>query len=172
MTLDFKAAGHQVYMIGTPQNDIASSEYLRIVHGIDLSPAPHFDLDEEFHIQHNLKAIIKKEMVESAHDVSEGGLFVALMESAMIRGLGFDIETDTNFRKDAYLFGESQSRVVVSVTEEMEDELVNHLNSHNVPFTKLGEVTEGKLAIDGESFGEIGQWKQTYNDLLAEKMEA
>ncbi len=172
MTLDFKAAGHQVYMIGTPQNDIASSEYLRIVHGIDLSPAPHFDLDEEFHIQHNLKAIIKKEMVESAHDVSEGGLFVALMESAMIRELGFDIETDTNFRKDAYLFGESQSRVVVSVTEEMEDELVNHLNSHNVPFTKLGEVTEGKLSIDGESFGEIGQWKQTYNDLLAEKMEA
>lgn len=172
MTLDFKAAGHQIYMIGTPQNDIASSEYLRLVHGIDLSPAPHFDLDEEFHIQHNLKAIIKKEMVESAHDVSEGGLFVALVESAMVNGLGFDIETDTNFRKDAYLFGESQSRVVVSVAEEMEDELVNYLNSHNVPFTKLGEVTESQIAIDTEDFGEIADWKHTYDNLLAERIEA
>ncbi len=172
MTLDFKAAGHQIYMIGTPQNDIASSEYLRILHGVDLSPAPHFDLDEEFHIQHNLKAIIKKEMVQSAHDVSEGGVFAALMESAMVNNLGFDIETDTNFRKDAYLFGESQSRIVVSVTENMEDELVNYLNAHNVPFTKLGEVTEQQISIDKEDFGKVQAWKQIYDNLLTTRMEA
>lgn len=171
MTLHFKAPRHQIYMIGTPQNDIASSEYLRIVHGIELSPAPHFDLDEEFHIQQNLKALIKEEMIESAHDISEGGLFTALMESAMVKNLGFDIETDTNFRKDAYLFGESQSRIVVSVALDLEDDLVNYLNSHNVPFTKLGEVTGGEIVIDNEDFGVITDWKQGYDNLLGDKME-
>lgn len=171
MTLDFKAAGHHIYMVGTPQNDIACSEYLRIMHGIDLTPAPYFDLDEEFHVQNNLKAIIKKGMIASAHDVSEGGLFVALMESAMVHNLGFDIETDTNFRKDAYLFGESQSRIVVSVASESEDELVNYLNSHNVPFTKLGEVTDQEIFIDGEDFGEVQAWKTVYDNWLFDKME-
>ncbi len=172
MTLDFKAPRHQIYMIGTPHNDIACSEYLRIVHKIELSPAPHFDLDEEYHIQQNLKALIKEEMIESAHDISEGGLFTALMESAMIRSLGFDIETDSNFRKDAYLFGESQSRVVVSVALDTEDDLVNYLNSHNVPFTKLGEVTRGDIIVDGEDFGVISEWKSIYDNYLSQKMES
>ena len=118
-TLDFKEVGNQIYMIGTPHNDLGSSEYLRVIHEVEFSPAPIFDLDEEFHIQYNLKKIIKKGMIESAHDISEGGLFAALIESALPNNLGFDIETDPNFRKDAYLFGESQSRVVISVKPEI-----------------------------------------------------
>jgi phosphoribosylformylglycinamidine synthase len=171
MTLDFKAPGHPIYMIGTPQNDIACSEYLRIVHKVNLSPAPHFDLDEEYHIQLNVKALIKNGMIQSAHDISEGGLFTTLLESAMVNGLGFDVETDSNFRKDAYLFGESQSRVVVSCTPGLEDELVNYLNSHNVPFTKLGEVTGENIVIDREDYGALPEWKALYDNYLHQKME-
>ncbi|HMN91284.1 MAG TPA: AIR synthase-related protein, partial [Saprospiraceae bacterium] len=169
-TLDFKKAGHQIYMIGTPHNDIACSEYLRVIHGVELSPPPHFDLDEEFHIQHNLKIMIREGMIQSAHDISEGGLFVTLLESAMVNGLGFDVETDTNFRKDAYLFGESQSRVVVTVALDVEDDLVNYLNTHNVPFTKLGEVSGTNVVIDKTDFGPITTWKTLYDNTLAEKM--
>lgn len=172
MTLDFKAPGHPIYMIGTPQNDVACSEYLRVVHGIELSPPPYFDLDEEYHIQQNIKALIKNNMIQSAHDISEGGLFTALLESAMVNNLGFDIETDGNFRKDAYLFGESQSRVIVSCTFEVEDELVNYLNSHNVPFTKLGEVTGEQIVIDRDDFGALSEWKTGYDTYLGDKMEA
>ncbi len=172
MSLDFKAPGHQIYMIGTPQNDIACSEYLRIVHKVELSSAPHFDLDEEYHIQQNIRTLIKNGMIQSAHDISEGGLFTTLVESAMVNGLGFDVETDANFRKDAYLFGESQSRVVVSVTLELEDDLVNFLNSHNVPFTKLGEVTGDRITIDREDYGKVGEWSALYNNYLHQKMEA
>lgn len=171
MTLDFKAPGHQIYMIGTPQNDIACSEYLRIVHKVQLSPAPYFDLDEEFHIQQHIKTLIKNKMIKSAHDISEGGLFTTLVESAMVNNLGFDVETDGNFRKDAYLFGESQSRVVVSCTLELEDELVNYLNSHNVPFTKLGEVTGEDITIDREEYGKVKDWKILYDNYLYDKME-
>ncbi len=77
---------------------------------------PHFDLDEELKLQQKLSELIREGVVSSAHDVSEGGLFVTLLESAFHRDLGFDVvASDYNLRKDAYWFGESQSRVVVTV---------------------------------------------------------
>lgn len=170
-TLDFKAPGDIIYMIGTPTNDINSSEYLRLIHNIHLSPPPSFDLDEEYSVQYNLKRIIRKGMIQSAHDISDGGLFVTLLESAMVNNLGFNLETDDNFRKDAYLFGESQSRIVVSTTEDMEDELVSYLNSNNVAFSRLGEVTKEELIVDGRNFGPIQDWKLVYETSIGKKME-
>ncbi len=170
MTLYFKEEGHQIYMIGTPQNDLGSSVYLRTVHGITRSPAPVFDLDEERQIQHNLKKIIKMGLIQSAHSISEGGLFVCLLECAMFNNLGFDIEADTNFRKDAYLFGESQSRIVVTTTEEAEDELVNYLNSNNAPFSKLGEVTGKYAVVDGKKLDAISKWKAFFDNFMTDKL--
>jgi len=170
MTLSFKSAGDQIYMVGTPSNDLGSSEYLRHVHGIIYSPAPHFDLNEEYQVQQIIAACIGKRYIDSAHDVSEGGLFLTLLESAMAGGLGFDIETDANFRKDAYLFGESQSRIVVSVKPENEDELVNHLNANNVSFTRLGEVIAHQIIIDEENFGTIASWQEHYQNFLGSMM--
>ncbi len=170
MTFDFKAEGDVIYMVGTPCGDINSSEYLRIVHGIHYSPAPHFDLDEEYAIQQAVRALITQQIIRSAHDVSEGGLFVTLMECAMAGSKGFAVETDANFRKDAYLFGESQSRVVVSVVPAKEDELVNYLNSHNVPFSRLGEVCGQHIQIDGENFGALDAWQTVYEHWLSDKM--
>jgi phosphoribosylformylglycinamidine synthase II len=172
MTLHFKAPGHQIYMIGTPSNDLNCSEYLRRVHQVRLSPAPRFDLEEEYQVQQNLKALIRSRQIESAHDISEGGLFVALLESALAGGLGFQVETDGNFRKDAYLFGESQSRVVITVLADNEDELVNYLNSHNVSFTKLGEVAGDRLLIDNEDFGGLEEWRTLYESSLSEMLES
>jgi len=172
MTLGFAEAGHIIYMIGTPRNDLGSSQYLRHIRQVIHSPAPHFDLDEEAQLQDNLKDLLKKGWVASAHDVSEGGLFISLLESAMPNRLGFDIETDVNFRKDAYLFGESQSRVIVSIPSENEDDMVNFLNARNLPFTALGEVTSGALKIDSEDFGDISDWKHHYYSVLDRSLES
>ena len=128
-------------------------------------------LDEEFHIQQNLTQIIRKKLIASAHDVSDGGLFATLVESAIAGKLGFEVESDQNFRKDAYWFGESQSRVVISVSPQKEDELVNYLNTHNVPFTRLGEVTGASILIDNEDFGTVQEWEQVYLESMAKKME-
>jgi len=168
----FQEAGAQIYMLGTPHNDLGSSEYLRVIHNIHHSPPPYFDLDEEYHLQQQIKALIRKRLVRSAHDVSEGGLFGALLECALVEGLGFDVETDSNFRKDAYLFGESQSRVIISVKTEMEDELVNHLNANNVSFSKLGEVKGDHIVIDAEDYGAVASWKQVYDETLTGILEA
>ena len=90
----------------------------------------------------------------------------------MINDLGVEIETDYNFRKDAYLFGESQSRVIVTTQREMEDELVNYLNSHNVPFTRLGEVKGTNVWIDEQDFGAVSDWREIYDNRLANLMES
>jgi phosphoribosylformylglycinamidine synthase len=172
MTLDFKNVGDAIYMIGTPSNDLGSSEYLRIVHQVKYSPAPSFDLEEEFGLQQSVKQLIRKKILNSLHDISDGGLFITLIESAMVRGLGFDVETDENFRKDAYLFGEAQSRYVLSITARQEDNFIDYLNAHNIPFTRLGEVTKGDVFVDGEDFGMIESWKTDYNEVIGKVMEA
>src|SRR5690606_23128733 len=116
MTLHFKNEGAQIYLLGESHNDIASSEYLLRYLNVKQSPAPYFDLEKEYHLQKVLMQIIEQQMIDSAHDVSDGGLFVTLAESGFFNNLGFDIKTDKNIRKDGFLFGESQSRVVVSVS--------------------------------------------------------
>ena len=157
--LGFEQSGDIIYMLGTPNNDVNSSEYLRTIHDKQKTICPEFDLDEEFHIQYHLKKIFRKELIVSAHSIKEGGLFVSLIEAASIFEYGFEIELDPNFRKDAYLFGEGQNRVIISVRLEREDELVNYLNTQNVPFTRIGEVIPDDILIDKTSFGTIQDWK-------------
>jgi phosphoribosylformylglycinamidine synthase subunit PurL len=168
MTLDFKSEKDLIYLIGTSRNDINCSEYLRVVHNVKKSPAPYFDLNEEYDLQNVLKGLTSDKTVKSAHDVSEGGLFVCLMESAMINNFGFKISTDQNIRKDAFLFGESQSRVVVSIAPENEAAFNNFLNANNFPASKLGEVFGDRIVIDDEDFGEITEWKKVYDNTLGE----
>ena len=170
MTLDFKAPGDSIFLIGESKNDISSSEYLYSFHKIKKSPAPFFDLDVEHKVQNVVKYLIKKDLVESAHDVSDGGLFITLVESAMTNGLGFSIETDFDVRADAFLFGEAQSRIVVSVRPEKLNNFVDFLAQADVEFSNLGDVTDGQLVIDEESFGHVSEAKNLYDHALRKMM--
>ena len=170
MTLDFKAPGDSIFLIGESKNDISSSEYLYSFHKIKKSPAPFFDLDVEHKVQGVVKYLIKKDLVESAHDVSDGGLFITLVESAMTNGLGFSIETDFDVRADAFLFGEAQSRIVVSVRPEKLNNFVDFLAQADVEFSNLGDVTDGQLVIDEESFGHVSEAKNLYDHALRKMM--
>ncbi len=169
-TIPFKAKGDLIYMIGENRNDISSSQYLVNIHGVEASPAPFFSLEEEYSLQEQLKMIIRtKGMIESAHDVSEGGLFVALLEKSMSTGLGFDITTDSAIRRDAYLFGESQSRVIVTVSQAAEDEFIDLMMLNGVEFDLMGHVTKGSIRIDDEDWGTVEEYKELY-DTAIEKM--
>ncbi|MBI1225456.1 MAG: phosphoribosylformylglycinamidine synthase subunit PurL [Bacteroidetes bacterium] len=170
-TLNFKAEGDVIYMLGNIMNDLGSSEYLRNVIGVKHSPAPHFDLHEEFEIQQLIRQLIRKKWLNSAHDVSDGGLFANLMESAIASGLGFNVETVDTFRKDCFLFGESQSRVVVSLPPDKEDEFQSLLINNNVSFTKLGEVFGTEVVIDYEKYGSVAEWKAIFDNTLGEKFD-
>lgn len=171
MTLDFKQTGDSIYMVGQHRNNISSSEYLRQVHGVTHSPVPHFDLDEEFQLQEAIKAIIAKGVIQSAHDVSDGGLFTTLLESAMASGLGFNVNSNADFRKDAFWFGEAQSRVVVSVNAEQEEAFKAALAEMGVECSLLGKVQDTGLTVDGEDFGTTASWKVDYDTILGELIE-
>ncbi len=167
----FKEEGDQIYLIGQAQQDIASSEYLYSWHEVRQSPAPFFDLEEEYAMQKVLMELIRKELLASAHDVSDGGLFVALFESARTNELGFRIDTDMEIRKDTFLFGESQSRAVVTVKPENEGLLAEVMAASDVSFTLLGEVAGDSAIIDGESFGTIAELSKRYEGVLPEMMD-
>lgn len=166
MTLNFKNEGDKIYLIGRSQNDISSSEYIYSFHKIKNTPAPYFDLDEEYEMQKSVKGVIAKGLINSAHDVSDGGLFVTLVESGIPKGLGFDISTDEDFRKDAFLFGEAQGRVVVTVTKQKEDSFIDFMMEQNVEFSYIGDVKGKEMIVDGESFGTTEEAATTYNTSL------
>lgn len=164
MTLNFKKEGDALFVIGTMQNDISGSEYLHKIIGVAASPAPHFDIDEEYTLQQKVTELIREGVIDSAHDISEGGLFVTLCESGFIQNLGFDVKTDNALRKDAFLFGEGQSRVVVSVGAEKLDAFKRVLKDFSA--TELGAVTTGDVVIDGEGWGNIQDWKKAYDTAI------
>ena len=171
MTLDFKQKGDVIFLIGDYIEDIASSEYLATYHGVKASPAPYFDLDKEFEMQQALKGVIAEGLVNAVHDVSDGGLYVSLIEMSMPRGLGFDIVSDADIRLDAFLFGEGQGRVVVSVTEEQVEDFVEYMVATGVNITLLGHVTKGKLQIDEQHYGFIAEAKAIYDNALGAHLE-
>ena len=172
MTMAFKEKGDMIYLIGKSSNDISCSEYLYSWHGVKKSPPPEFNLDFEFNIQEAIKGLINNHLIRSAHDISDGGLFVSLAESAMPRDLGFDITSPAEIRRDAFLFGESQSRVVVSVTQSKETDFIDFLMNMKIPFTALGHVTKGELRVDDLSFGFISDIKKAYFSALDKILEA
>ncbi|KAB2806819.1 phosphoribosylformylglycinamidine synthase subunit PurL [Phaeocystidibacter luteus] len=170
-TVPYKEKGHLIYLIGENRNDISQSEYLVRYHKIEKSPVPYFSLEEEYANQEQIKMLIRKGVLRSAHDVSEGGLFVTLMEKAMSSGLGFDVTTDAAIRKDAWLFGESQSRVVVSVDSDHEDEFIDLMMLNGVEFDLLGHVTKGSIRIDDEDWGTVDTWKDKYDNAIGKHFE-
>ena len=172
MTLDFKTEGDLIYLIGQSQNDIASSEYLYSYRGVKASPAPAFDIDEETQVQNVVKQLIISKLIRSAHDVSDGGLFITLAESAMPRDLGFSVKADHALRRDAFLFGESQSRVVVSISPNQQGNLERQLLENNGSFELLGTVTLGGFVIDNEEILSTAEARDSYDNALGRIMDS
>ncbi|MCY7358074.1 MAG: phosphoribosylformylglycinamidine synthase subunit PurL, partial [Rudanella sp.] len=176
MTLNFRQSGtgspaDAIYLLGAPANDIASSEYLYSFRGVKASPAPAFDMDAELAMQNSLSQLITKKLIQSAHDLSDGGLFVALAESAMAGGFGFAVETapagcSVGCRLDAVLFGEGQGRVVVSVSVEQQAAFEEAVAATGVPCAKIGSVTGSDFVIDGQVIQSLADAKRLYDNAL------
>jgi phosphoribosylformylglycinamidine synthase len=167
MTLGFKQSGDLIYLIGQSRSDIHSSEYLHKYIGVEFSPAPHFDLDEEHAFQQVILQLISAKRVNSVHDISEGGLFITLLESGFVGSLGFKVaQQNKAVRSDAYWFGEAQSRAVVSVTKENQSDFEAYLASTGIAHELLG-TTEGKeVEVNGENWGSIDNWKTKYDEAI------
>lgn len=166
MTLDFKKEGDAIYLVGESVNDIASSEYVYSYKGIKATPAPHFDLATEQKVQKAITALIEGKLIESAHDVSDGGLLVTLAESSFPRGLGFNVISDAAIRQDAFWFGEAQSRVVVSVDASKKAAFESALQAQGVKFSALGSVQGTDMMADGAVLSSVAAAYQSFDTAL------
>lgn len=154
-THSLKKKGNNIFLIGTNSDDIGTSEYLEFYHEISDSPLPEFSIQDEKLIQKAVTKLNEMKLVESASPVGKGGIFFTLLRAAIPNELGFDITTAAETRIDSFLFGEAMGRILVEVSSEKEDELVDVLSELKVPFFTLGHVTKGEIRIDDESFGYV-----------------
>ena len=167
MSLNFKAAKDHIFLIGKIVNDISSSEYLVKYHNIKESPAPYFDIDEEYELHQCIKNLISKKMINAAHDCADGGLFVSIVEMAMNSNLGCEINFKSDIRKDAFLFGESQGRVVVTVSNDQLELFNSEIKASNIDYFFLGEVSkEANIKIDSINFGMVEDFRKISNNVI------
>jgi len=169
-TLSFQQSGDIIYLIGRSSNDIGSSQYLYSFHGVKFSNCPEFDLEEEYQFQQNISKLLRKNSIESCHDVSDGGLFIALAESCLEHELGFSIVTQPEIRVDAFLFGEKQSRAIISVSPEEAELVESTLNRLEQPYLKIGTVTGGEININGKSYHSILHFKKLFEESLGSRL--
>ncbi len=173
LSIPFQTKGAAIVLLGKPENDLGSSQYLAKLKNIEYSPCPSFDLDAEYRLHQVLGNLAGTSMVESVHDISEGGLFVACLESAMSGNLGFDICTDKQYRLDSYLFGESQSRVVVSLAAEKVQALEAICSNHGVPMLRIGTVTAAdSVIVNGENWGNVNTFAHCYSHSIGTALES
>ena len=171
MTLGFREEGDQIYLLGQSNNDINCSEYLHKICGVEYSPAPHFDLEEEFAVQQAVLKLISEKLIQSAHDISEGGLFITLLESGFVTGYGFEaVQKNSSLRADAFWFGESQSRVVVSVSPSKQHAFETMLAASGIKSELLGKVKGKDVVINGDNWGAIATWKSPYDEKIGSMM--
>ena len=152
-SIAFRKRGDAVVLLSpagwSHKNDIGASEYLYVIHGVTAGDTPHFDLDEEKAVQDLCLELIRGGFVQSAHDVSDGGLAVCLAECAMASdGLGVNVDLEGgDVRLDALLFGEAQSRIVLSIDPADLETVQGRAQEKGVRAALLGNVTDGPTVI-------------------------
>jgi phosphoribosylformylglycinamidine synthase len=172
----FRNEGDSVFLLGSDVvsadvNYLAGSEYLEIVHGL-VAGQPSIDLGLEVKLQSCCRSLVENQVVNSAHDCSEGGLAVALAESSIIGNLGFSGSIGNRDHWAPSLFGEQPSRVVVSVSKDKTHQFKDICYVSNTPFVWLGTVTSGEFSISGIIDGSLSEissaWKTGLSIALGE----
>ena len=160
MTTSFTQSGNMIYMLGSHHNDISSSQYLAKIIGIEHSPAPYFNINEENILLQVVQLLIQQGILDSANDVSEGGLFTTLIECCIPHSKGFEIDCATDIRLDAVLFGEAQGRYILSINPIHYEKFESI--TEKIPKIKLGKITDGNIKINNQFWGYIDEYTEPY----------
>ncbi|HHY79670.1 MAG TPA: phosphoribosylformylglycinamidine synthase subunit PurL, partial [Thermoanaerobacter sp.] len=147
-TMDFKKERDVIIILGENKGEIGGSEYLKVCFGMVKGQPPQIDLEEEKRLQELVLKLIDKGLINSSHDISEGGFAAALVESAISGKKGAKISLQTSLREDIELFSESQPRALITVSPEKVEEVLKIAYEYQVPAQKVGVVEGKKIAIE------------------------
>ncbi|MBI4482108.1 MAG: phosphoribosylformylglycinamidine synthase subunit PurL [Acidobacteria bacterium] len=164
-TAGFKKPGDAVVLLGETREELGGSEYLAAIQKCLLGPAPRLDLERERAVQATCLEAIREGLVRSAHDCSEGGLAIALAECSLISGLGASLQLLESVRPDALLFGESQSRIVISTGQP--ERVLEIAGRQGVPGRILGQVRDSVFEIRDFIRMDVSAMKEIWEDGLA-----
>ncbi len=167
----------EILMIGdlSRPNSVAGSEYLKVIHGLVKGEVPSVDLDKEKKLQDLIVELIGKDMVESVHDVSSGGLAVNVLESLFRSRLGASLELYGDERLDFLLFSENPTRVVVSVKNTLADEVKSLVEDRGLEWMYVGKIVKDpvfRVAYNGEVILEedVSELKNIWEKSLEENL--
>jgi len=138
----FKASGDLIYILGGLCSELGGTEYLKVWHDTIAGKIPSLDMEIELRLQDLILSQIEEGILASAHDVSDGGMLCAVVESALETGLGVELTFLTEGSKAAIYFGEDQSRVIVSVKPENKDRFEALAKTGSIPVILLGKVMD------------------------------
>jgi phosphoribosylformylglycinamidine synthase len=167
-TMSFKNDGDLIVLIGENKEELGASEYLKVIHNIEKGLPPQIDLHLEKSVQAACRESIASGILSSAHDCSDGGLIIALVEACVTGGKGIYVDKKAKNRDDALLFGESQSCIVVSLPEKNLDSLKNIAHKYQAPLEILGEVEGDRLRFGNLIDVKVEQlkkaWESNFNN--------
>lgn len=169
-TQGFKKEGDTILLLGDTFAELGGSEFQTILHGVAEGRPPVLDLQVEKKLLSSVLGAIQSGLVQSAHDLSEGGLAVAIAESCISGHLGAQVNIDTELRSDIALFSESQSRILLSASPDKAEQLKAYIEGHGVPIVKIGTVEGSNLVIDINGKNAMNQsveaLKQVWKDAI------
>ena len=165
-TLAFKQAGDTIVLIGATLDELGGSEYLKQCFALVAGRPPALDLELERDVQAVVCQAVRDGLLASAHDCSEGGLAVALAECCIAGGLGATVALDDGLPGAASLFSESQSRILVSLSEANVEKLIDRLIAANLPYSIIGEVGGRRLEVEAKLSLSLDEIAEPYNNSL------
>ena len=156
ITQGFKKEDSVIVLLGETKGELGGSEYIYKLHGLTAGKPPSLDVKTEGNLHKAVLEAAGQKLLLSAHDCSEGGLATAIAESSITGGLGANITLPAfNGRLDALLFGEDQSRIVVSLDNDKISELKAICQKHSVPCAIIGKVAKDMFTVAVEKQGQV-----------------
>lgn len=169
-TQDFKNEGDVILVLGDTLAELGGSEFQAVVHGVTEGRPPQIDLDTEKRLLEAVLGAIQQGLVQSAHDLAEGGLAVALAESCISGNVGAKVQLETSLRPDVALFSETQSRILLSASPSQAAELEQFIASRGVPVANIGVVTGTTLEVQVNGAATLNRpvagLKQVWEDVI------
>lgn len=172
MSANFKNIGDSIYMLGSERMEIGGSEYLKLMHNKISGKAPIIDIDEEKNLITTILELIRKELINSAHDISEGGIAICLAEKSILSdSLGCEVEFSDNATVGR-VFGETQSRIIVSASAVQAKEMMKVCKKNSVNITEIGTVIEDKFIVNGLINTDVKTIRQKYEEAIPSLMKS
>lgn len=170
----FKDDGDNIFLLGTNKNELGASEYLHNIYDVTKGDVPELDLEFEHELQKALLNAIQSGLIKSAHDCSEGGLAIALAESSISNRdnqFGCTVKLVDDIRSDALLFGESQSRVLISCNSDKADQIQALFDKASVPCSMIGTVGGDRLKINDLVDIKLNDLNDAFYNAMHHRME-